>query len=146
MVMFHRTLSEQSVYYRYFSSLKLTQRIAHERLTRICFNDYDREIAIVAELAGESGERKILGVGRLSKLHGANEGEFAMLIGDQWQNLGLGTELLRTLVRIGRNEKLFRITGHVLAGNRAMQHVSANAGFTVARDPAGEDFLATIEL
>jgi acetyltransferase len=146
MVVFHQALSEQSVYYRYFSSLKLTQRIAHERLTRICFNDYDREIAIVAELAGESGERKILGVGRLSKLHGANEGEFALLIGDQWQNHGLGTELLRTLVRIGRNEKLFRITGHILAGNRAMQHVSANAGFTVARDPAGEDFLATIDL
>ena len=49
MVKFHETLSEQSVYQRYFSVLKLSQRIAHERLTRICFNDYDREIALVAE-------------------------------------------------------------------------------------------------
>jgi acetyltransferase len=147
MVRFHQTLSEQSVYYRYFSSLKLTQRIAHERLTRICFNDYDREIAIVAERAlGDGGQKQIIGVGRLSKLHGSNEGEFALLIGDQWQSLGLGTELLRSLVRIGRNEKLFRITGHVLAGNRAMQHVSEKAGFTVSRDPLGEDFVAIIDL
>ena len=49
MVKFHETLSEESVYYRYFSQLKLDQRVAHERLTRICFNDYDREIALVAE-------------------------------------------------------------------------------------------------
>ena len=42
-----------------FRALKLVQRIAHERLTRICFNDYDREIALVAELKpGEGGERE----------------------------------------------------------------------------------------
>ena len=45
MAKFHETLSEESVYNRYFSALKLSQRVAHERLTRICFNDYDREIA-----------------------------------------------------------------------------------------------------
>ena len=46
MIEFHKTLSEQSVRFRYFSLLKLDVRIAHERLTRICFNDYDREIAL----------------------------------------------------------------------------------------------------
>src|SRR4030095_8000891 len=49
MVKFHQTLSERSVYYRYFTPLRVEQRIAHERLTRICFNDYDREIALVVE-------------------------------------------------------------------------------------------------
>ena len=48
MVKFHSTLSEESVHFRYFGLLKLEQRTTHERLTRICFNDYDREIAIVA--------------------------------------------------------------------------------------------------
>ncbi len=71
MVKFHETLSEESVYNRYFAALKLSQRVAHERLTRICFNDYDREIALVAELKVPKGEeKKILGVGRLSKQHG----------------------------------------------------------------------------
>ena len=49
MVRFHQTLSERSVYLRYFATLKLDQRIAHERLSRICFNDYDREMALVVE-------------------------------------------------------------------------------------------------
>ena len=48
MVQFHQTLSERSVYLRYFNALKLSQRIAHDRLMRICFIDYDREMALVA--------------------------------------------------------------------------------------------------
>ena len=55
MVKFHETLSERSVYLRYFSPLKLQQRVAHTRLVRICFNDYDREIALVAEEKGGNG-------------------------------------------------------------------------------------------
>jgi acetyltransferase len=63
--------------------LKLEQRVAHEQLTRICFNDYDREIAIVATReAPETKEEAILGVGRLIKVHGVNEAEFAIVISD----------------------------------------------------------------
>ena len=81
--------------------------MAHERLTRICFNDYDREIALVAETTEpKTGRREILGVGRLSKVHGANEAEFALLVSDRCQKQGLGTELLKRLVQIGREEKL----------------------------------------
>ena len=50
LVEFHRTLSEQSIYQRYFENLGLDQRIAHERLIRVCFSDYDRELALVAEV------------------------------------------------------------------------------------------------
>ena len=56
LVKFHETLSGESVYHRYFSALNLSQRITHERLTRICFNDYDREIALVAELKPAKGD------------------------------------------------------------------------------------------
>ena len=49
MVRFHESLSEESVYMRYFHMMNLDQRTAHERLTRICFIDYDREMALVAE-------------------------------------------------------------------------------------------------
>jgi len=144
MVKFHQSLSEESVYYRYFSQLKLDQRIAHERLTRICFNDYDREIALVAEHKNASGAAEILAVGRLSKARGLNEAEFALLITDQWQRQGLGTELLRRLVQIGRNEKLSRITAHILQENHAMLHVSEKAGFKLERDKESHDFKAEI--
>ena len=143
MVKFHETLSEESVYHRYFSALKLSQRVAHERLTRICFNDYDREIALVSELKVAKGEeRKILGVGRLSKLRGVNEAEFAVLISDDWHDQGLGSELLRQLVQIGRDEKLERLSGQILLDNHAMQHICRNIGFKVELDSAGGGYLA----
>ena len=69
MVKFHEGLSERSVYLRYFSPLKLQQRVAHTRLIRICFNDYDREIALVAEHKDGDGQSEIVAVARLSKLH-----------------------------------------------------------------------------
>ena len=142
MVKFHEGLSEESVYQRYFSSLKLTQRIAHERLTRICFNDYDREIALVVERKNEKGENQILGVGRLSKLRGMNEGEFALIVSDKWQRQGLGTELLKRLIEIARTEKLERLTAIILADNQAMQHVSKKAGCKLTVDKDNRDYVA----
>ncbi|HXR07703.1 MAG TPA: GNAT family N-acetyltransferase, partial [Candidatus Acidoferrum sp.] len=147
MVKFHQTLSEQSVYQRYFSVLQLSQRTTHERLTRICFNDYDREIALVAEHRETPGaEPRILGVGRLSKLHGVNEGEFAILISDPWQGVGLGTELLKRVVQMGREEKLDRIIGHILAENHTMKLVCQQVGFKVAPEGDKHDLLAEYKL
>lgn len=147
LVKFHTTLSEESVYYRYFSQLKLDQRIAHERLTRMCFNDYDREIALVVEHKDpKTKEVELLGVGRLSKARGLNEAEYALLISDRWQKHGLGTELLKRLVQIGREQKLDRICANILAENHAMQHVSKKVGFKLQRDEDNHDFRANIEL
>ncbi|HXI69360.1 MAG TPA: bifunctional acetate--CoA ligase family protein/GNAT family N-acetyltransferase [Verrucomicrobiae bacterium] len=139
MVRFHETLSEESVYHRYFSALNLSQRVTHERLTRICFNDYDREIALVAESKPlkDGEEKKILGVGRLSKLVGVNEAEFAVLVSDHWQNQGLGYELLKRLIEIGRAEKLDRLGGQILAENHAMQHICKKLGFKIVADDDG---------
>jgi acetyltransferase len=109
MVAFHTKLTDQSVYLRYFSPLKLSQRIAHEQLTRICFVDYDRQMALVVEQHdSRSGERQILAVGRLIKARSTNEAEFAILVSDQWQDRGIGTELLRRLIQVGRDEGLSR--------------------------------------
>jgi acetyltransferase len=144
LVKFHETLSEESVYNRYFSALKLSQRVTHERLTRICFNDYDREIALVAELKVAKGEeKKILGVGRLSKQHATNEAEFAVLVSDDWHRQGLGTELLRRLIEIGRDEKVLRLSGQILAENHAMQHICRKVGFKVVHDPDSNLFTAS---
>jgi len=146
MVAFHKTLSEESVHFRYFGSLKLEQRVAHDRLTRICFNDYDREIALVADHRRRDGEHEILGVGRLSRAHGFEEGEFAIVISDQWQGHGLGTQFLKLLVRIGRQEKLNRIIGHILPDNIAMQRISKKVGFDLHYDADEGEWKAEIIL
>ncbi|MFE4108197.1 bifunctional acetate--CoA ligase family protein/GNAT family N-acetyltransferase [Almyronema epifaneia] len=136
IVQFHQTLSEQSVYFRYFHLMKLSHRVAHDRLTRICFIDYDRQMALVADYKDPvTGEHEIWAVGRLSKLHGVNEAEFALLVSDRHQQQGLGTELLRRLVQIGDDEGLDRITAEILPENRAMQRVAEKVGFTVQRRP-----------
>jgi acetyltransferase len=143
LVKFHETLSEESVYHRYFTQLKLDQRIAHERLTRICFNDYDREIALVAERKdSKTKQPEILGVGRLSKQHGRNEGEFALLVNDHWQKKGLGAELLKRLVAIGKAEKLTRLTAEIMADNHAMHHISKQVGFKLTPVADGRDYTA----
>jgi acetyltransferase len=145
MVKFHQTLSEQSVYQRYFSVLGLSQRTAHDRLRRICFNDYDREIALVAEhKETPAAEPRILGVGRLSKLHGVNEGEFAILVSDAWHGQGLGSELLRRVVEVAREEKMERIIGHVLPENHAMSHLCQKVGFKVGHKEDERDLFAEI--
>ncbi|MEO1403851.1 MAG: bifunctional acetate--CoA ligase family protein/GNAT family N-acetyltransferase [Cyanobacteria bacterium J06635_1] len=135
IVAFHQTLSEESIYFRYFHLIKLQARVAHDRLTRICFIDYDQEMALVAEhLDPETNECTILGVARLSRLHGLNEAEFGMLINDRYQGRGLGSELLRSLINIAQVEGLTRISADILPQNRAMQHLCQKLGFTVQRD------------
>ena len=151
LVHFHTQLSEQSVRYRYFAPLKLGQRVAHERLVRVCFNDYDRDIALVVEhrrpaAAGSYNESEILAVGRLSKTTRRTEGEFALLVRDDWQNKGLGRHLLKQLVEIGQHENLHRITGDIVPENIEMQRVSEKVGFKLARDPEENLVRATYEL
>jgi acetyltransferase len=136
MVVFHENLSERSVYLRYFSPLQLQQRVAHSRLLRICFNDYDREIALVAERSLGGGKYEVLGVGRLSKTHGSSSAEFAVVVTDKSQHKGLGTELTKRLIEIARHEKLQRLVAYTLQENHEMQNMCKKLGFKVrsARD------------
>ncbi len=131
IIAFHDQVSDQSVYLRYFHAIKYSARIAHDRLTRICFNDYDREIALVAERSDPSPATPstILGVCRLTQKHGIPEAEFAMLVPDPYQRQGIGTELLTRLVQVARAEAIQKITGEVLMENDGMQRLCRRVGF-----------------
>ena len=132
MVKFHETLSDRTVYLRYFCSLSLSRRVAHERLLRICFGDYDREMVLVAERTdARTGERRILGVGRMNKFQTGNEAEVAVLVSDQYQGLGLGNQLLGRVLQIARDEKLSRVSAEMLTDNVAMQVIMKRYGFRV---------------
>lgn len=114
--------------------IHLDQRISHERLCRICYIDYDREMALVANHKNpKTGIHEIIAVGRLSKLHGMNEAEFALIVTDQYQHRGLGTELVRRLLQVAQEEKLRRITAHILSDNYEMQRICEKLGFRLCR-------------
>lgn len=136
MVKFHETLSERSVYMRYFSPLKLQQRVAHDRLSRICFIDYDREMVLVAtrRLPENHGQVEILGAGRITKMHSESAAEFGVLVGDQYQGYGLGTEILSRLLEIGRQENLTTIFGYILTTNAPMLSICRALGFTLEHE------------
>jgi acetyltransferase len=134
---FHAHLSERSVYLRYFHLLDLDRRVSHDRLIRICFNDYDRDIALVADHRNkETSEHEILAVARLRRID-ASDAELAILITDEYQGRGLGTELSRRLVEIARAEKIARISAEILAENIHMQRVCRELGFRMDLVPGG---------
>jgi acetyltransferase len=142
---FHHKLSERSVYLRYFQPLKLSQRVAHERLTRICFIDYDREMALVTLVSNpETGEDEVIAVGRLSRMHGVSEAEAAVLIRDEYQHQGLGSELYRRLLAIARAEKIERVVSTMLPENREMRAICRRLGFQIHIDM--EDQLVKAEV
>ncbi|NJK53818.1 MAG: GNAT family N-acetyltransferase, partial [Leptolyngbyaceae cyanobacterium SU_3_3] len=111
---------------------KLSHRTAHDRLTRLCFIDYDRAMAMVADAQNpQTGAHEIFAVARLTKLHGTTEAEFALLVSDRYQCQGLGTQLLKQLLQVGRNEHLSHIHAEILVENLAMQQVCKKLGFQI---------------
>jgi acetyltransferase len=146
MVKFHETLSDRTVYLRYFCSLSLSVRVSHERLSRICFVDYDREMALVADQEEQTTRKhRIVGVGRLIRRHARNEAEVAVLVSDQCQRRGLGTELLSKLVQVARDDKLNRLCAEMLGDNLGMQTIFTKLGFRLSFSPDSASIRATLD-
>jgi len=147
MVSFHKTLSDRSVYLRYFSSPSLSTRVAHERLARLCFVDYDREIALVVDKQEPvSGRHSLLGIARLIKLRDRNHAEVAVLVSDQSQGQGLGTKLFHKLIQIAKDEGLGRVSAEMLPDNFAMRRIADKLGFRTAPAPIFSSLTAFLDL
>jgi acetyltransferase len=139
LVGFHRSLSDLTVQGRYLADLGFDERTAHERLVRVCFNDYDREIALVAQRTGNGVEPEIVAVARMSKQHAANGAEFSIVVSDCCQRIGLGTELLRRLIQVARDEGLDWIGADVRPDNSGAIRAAKTAGFEIT-EKAGTGF------
>jgi len=150
MVKFHETLSDRTVYLRYFTSLSLSRRTAHERLIRICTVDYEREMVLVADHRDpQTGEQQIVAVARLNQLQSdrqQKEAEVAALVSDKYQHQGLGTELLQRLVQIARDKKINRLVAEMLWDNLAIQAIFKALGFQLRLPEDGNSVRATLDL
>jgi len=135
-----QSLSEETMRFRFFQQIR---DVPHETLTRYCNIDYDREIAIVAEEKKDT--RKIIGVSRLILEPGRRCGEFAVVVGDQWQGLGLGSKLVDYVVKISKDMRLKTIGGAILSRNPKMIRLCTKKGFKM--EPVDEDTVrATMKL
>lgn len=139
---FHNELSERSVYLRYLQFLKFEERISHERLARVCFNDYSRELALVVEQQGA-----ILGVGRMQRNPlRRTEAEVAFLVRDRSQGQGIGRALVQSLIAAARAEGLQRLTAELLADNTPMRNLLERNGFTTRLAADGQTLRAALNL
>jgi len=123
--------SRESIYsrFRYFFHWD-----SHEVAARYCYIDYDREIAIVAEI-NEGGKRKLIGVGRLVADPDHENVEFAILISDQWQNRELGSLLTDYCLEIANHWGLKNIVAQTTTDNHRMLSVFKKRGFELIPDP-----------
>ncbi|HXY56834.1 MAG TPA: GNAT family N-acetyltransferase [Nitrososphaerales archaeon] len=124
---FINSLSEETSRYRFFN---IVRNLPHSDLVRFCNIDYDREIALVAEVT-EGGRRREVGVGRLIAEPDRKKGEFAVVIADQYQTKGLGRKLVDMLINIAEERRFESIYGVVLRDNTPMLALCREMGFTL---------------
>ncbi len=146
MVEFHKTLSERSVLHRYTQPITLDQRITHQRLTRMCFIDYSRQMALVMTTM-KKPVPEIIAVGRLGRIRGTRDARFALLVSDDWQKKGIGKILLQRLLDVARNERnIHRVIGEVLPDNTGMIHICREAGFVLTKSESTDMLQAAIDV
>src|SRR5690606_33249008 len=122
--------SQESLWFRFRYVFKST---THEMATRYCFIDYDREIAIVAEIA-EDGQRKLIGVGRIVADSDHQDGEYAVAVADAGQGVGLGSIMTDYCLEICKAWGLRRVVAETTHDNSRMLHIFQSRDFALDYD------------
>ncbi|MDD8026692.1 MAG: GNAT family N-acetyltransferase [Acidobacteriota bacterium] len=134
--------SKESIYMRFRGFPAWS---SHDTAVRYCYLDYDREMAIVAEVE-EGGRRRLLGIGRLIADPMRATAEYAVLVGDPWQDKGLGGVLTDYCLAIARDWGVRRITAVTTSNNPRMIAVFEKRGFRLQNDPEGSTVEAELDL
>jgi len=121
--------SERTQRYRFFQLIK---DISHDELVRYTQIDYDREIAIIA-IVKENGKEKMAGVVRLIADQYNETAEFAIVIADPWQNLGLGNKFTDYIMEIAKARGIQKIYANILADNHIMLHMFRSRDFKMIK-------------
>ena len=127
------SLSAETLRVRYF----VLREIDRDLLIRSCNIDYGRELAIIAEIRSGT-EKKMIGGVRLISEPDSRKGQFAILVHDDYQRMGLGAELIDILIGIAQDKRMEEIYGIVLSENKKMLALCGKMGFKIKREPMGE--------
>ncbi|MBK7405696.1 MAG: bifunctional acetate--CoA ligase family protein/GNAT family N-acetyltransferase [Phycisphaerales bacterium] len=134
--------SEQSMHFRFGA---VVDPMSHGLASRFCFIDYDREMAIVAEV-GTGPERRLAGVGRMVGAAGLDDAEFAILVADPWQGQGLGRLLTERCLDVARIMQTRRLTAEMDAENSKVVDLLRSVGFQFLDTNPGERLAAELAL
>jgi acetyltransferase len=127
------TLSQEALRGRFFQEV---HKITHEMLIRFCNIDYDREMAIVAEMKTPQ-KKRFIGIARVVMDSDFRKGEFAVVVHDDFQGKGLGHKLIDMMIGIAQEKGLEKIYGMVLTDNSKMLRSCEELGFSVSHLPDG---------
>ncbi|HEU0244215.1 MAG TPA: bifunctional acetate--CoA ligase family protein/GNAT family N-acetyltransferase [Candidatus Limnocylindrales bacterium] len=142
VVRFHAGLSQETVRARYGKDRPLAERTAHERLRRICYVDYDRQFALVAEGPTSDGGVEIAGIARVSRIPASEDRLLTLVVADAWQRRGIGEALVRSAVQVARGERIANLLAELSPDNHAMRELLGSEGFTF--EERGDVLLASL--
>ena len=128
---FVRNLSPESKYFRFMQSL---QELTEEMLVRFTQIDYDREMAFIATTEFNGNEAEIA-VGRYVTNPDGNSCEFAIVVGDEWRRMGIGTRIMMALMQVAKSRGLKTMEGEILTENTKMISLARKLGFTIRAIP-----------
>ncbi len=147
---FQAGLSTETVVARYGTDRPLAERTAHERLTRICFVDYDRQFALVAEVQGDGDaedgvtEPEFAAMSRVTRIHASNDRMLTVTVADAWQRRGVGAHLVAAALDVARGEGVEHLCAELNPINTAMRDLLEEEGF--AFETRGDLLVAKLTL
>ena len=130
-------LSQQSIHYRFMGGVK---HVNHELLVRFTQIDYDREMAIIAEVNTPEG-KKMVGVARIICDAWKETAEFAIVVADPWQGCGLGSQMTDYILQIAKEMGIRKIEAYVLSSNQIMLGIFKKLHFSQKENDYGEHLL-----
>jgi len=134
-------LSERTKYFRFRQVL---HELTPEMLVRFTQIDYDRELAFVAVTEDQKLPYE-LGVGRYMRNPDGYSAEFALVVADDCQGLGIGTTLMKTLMQTAKDKGIAVFEAEVLANNHAMLALAKRLGFSFEADPDDPELVRVIK-
>jgi acyl-CoA hydrolase/GNAT superfamily N-acetyltransferase len=126
---FYYSLSDRSLHRRFMS---WRTDIPHERLQDFVIIDYTKEISILA-IVGSQENEIIVGLGQYGVDEATHTAEVAVAVRDDYQNRGIGSELLSYLTYLAKREGLLGFTAEVFVENKPMLQVFEQGGFDITR-------------